>query len=93
MHDRRDGIARGALAPVLEGAIPCMLPASMIDAWLVEAELASFARVLRDPERPYAVVLGGAKVSDKLAVIGHLLERAPPLPRRHPAPCRTPVPA
>lgn len=42
---------------------------------LVEAELASFARVLRDPERPYAVVLGGAKVSDKLAVIGHLLER------------------
>ncbi len=42
---------------------------------LVEAELASFARVLTDPERPYAVVLGGAKVSDKLAVIGHLLEK------------------
>ena len=42
---------------------------------LVEAELASFARVLEDPERPYVVVLGGAKVSDKLAVIGHLLER------------------
>ena len=42
---------------------------------LVEAELASFDRVLSDPERPYAVVLGGAKVSDKLAVIGHLLER------------------
>lgn len=39
VRDRRDGIARGALAPVLEGAIPCMLPASMIDAWLVEAEL------------------------------------------------------
>ena len=42
---------------------------------LVDAELASFARVLTDPQRPYAVVLGGAKVSDKLAVIGHLLER------------------
>lgn len=42
---------------------------------LVEAELASFEKVLVDPERPYAVVLGGAKVSDKLAVIGHLLER------------------
>lgn len=42
---------------------------------LVEAELASFAKVLTDPERPYAVVLGGAKVSDKLAVIGHLLDR------------------
>lgn len=42
---------------------------------LVEAELESFARVLAEPQRPYAVVLGGAKVSDKLAVIGHLLER------------------
>lgn len=42
---------------------------------LVEQEIASFARVLSDPERPYAVVLGGAKVSDKLAVIGHLLDR------------------
>lgn len=42
---------------------------------LVEAELQSFARVLTNPERPYAVVLGGAKVSDKLAVIGHLIER------------------
>ncbi len=42
---------------------------------LVEAELESFARVLADPQRPYAVVLGGAKVSDKLAVIGHLLEK------------------
>jgi phosphoglycerate kinase len=42
---------------------------------LVEAELQSFARVLADPARPYAVILGGAKVSDKLAVIGHLLER------------------
>lgn len=38
-HDRRDGIARGALAPVLEGSVPCLLPASMVDAWLVEAEL------------------------------------------------------
>ena len=40
---------------------------------LVQAELASFRRVLNDPARPYVVVLGGAKVSDKLAVIGHLL--------------------
>jgi phosphoglycerate kinase len=42
---------------------------------LVEAELASFARVLDDPARPYVVVLGGAKVSDKLAVIGNLIDR------------------
>ncbi|WP_101846369.1 LuxR C-terminal-related transcriptional regulator [Zhihengliuella sp. ISTPL4] len=39
VHDRREGIARGALAPVLEGSVPCLLPASVIDAWLVEAEL------------------------------------------------------
>lgn len=39
LHDRSDGLARGALAPVLEGSAPCLLPASMIDAWLVEAQL------------------------------------------------------
>ncbi|TEX51166.1 MAG: phosphoglycerate kinase [Actinomycetales bacterium mxb001] len=42
---------------------------------LVEQEMASFARVLSDPERPFVVVMGGSKVSDKLAVIGHLLDR------------------
>lgn len=50
-----------------------LLPAA--PGLLVDAELRSFSRVLTDPERPYAVVLGGAKVSDKLAVIGHLLDR------------------
>jgi phosphoglycerate kinase len=42
---------------------------------LVESELASFSRVLADPQRPYVVVLGGSKVSDKLGVISHLLDR------------------
>jgi len=40
---------------------------------LVQAEAEVFRKVLRDPDRPYVVVLGGAKVSDKLAVIGNLL--------------------
>ncbi len=40
---------------------------------LVAQERASFDRVLRDPARPYVVVMGGSKVSDKLAVIGNLL--------------------
>ncbi len=42
---------------------------------LVGAEVAVFTRVLTDPERPYVVVLGGSKVSDKLGVIAHLLPR------------------
>jgi phosphoglycerate kinase len=40
---------------------------------LIEAESTIFAKVLTNPQRPYAVVLGGAKVSDKLGVINHLL--------------------
>lgn len=40
---------------------------------LVVAELTAFDRLLVDPDRPYVVVLGGAKVSDKLGVIGNLL--------------------
>jgi len=40
---------------------------------LVAQERSSFARVLNDPDRPYVVVMGGSKVSDKLAVIGNLL--------------------
>ena len=40
---------------------------------LVEKELAVMKRLTSNPERPYAVVLGGSKVSDKLGVIDHLL--------------------
>ncbi|HEX6195320.1 MAG TPA: phosphoglycerate kinase [Jiangellaceae bacterium] len=40
---------------------------------LVAAEMGAFGAVLTDPERPYVVVLGGSKVSDKLAVIDNLL--------------------
>ncbi|MGH6659845.1 MAG: phosphoglycerate kinase, partial [Sphingomicrobium sp.] len=39
----------------------------------MEAELAALERVLGDPERPVAAVVGGAKVSTKLAVLGHLV--------------------
>jgi phosphoglycerate kinase len=42
---------------------------------LLEREIAAFQRVLEKPEKPYVAILGGAKVSDKLAVIDHLLER------------------
>ena len=40
---------------------------------LVLKEAQVFKKVLSDPDRPYAVVLGGSKVSDKLGVINNLL--------------------
>jgi phosphoglycerate kinase len=40
---------------------------------LVLAEVKAFGKVLHDPDRPYVVVLGGSKVSDKLGVIDDLL--------------------
>jgi len=42
---------------------------------LLVAELESLGRFLGAPERPYVVVLGGAKVSDKLGVIENLLPK------------------
>ncbi len=43
--------------------------------FLIESELKVLQRLTESPERPYAVVLGGSKVSDKLGVIGHLLPK------------------
>lgn len=40
---------------------------------LIEKELQVLTRLTSNPERPYLVVLGGSKVSDKLGVIDHLL--------------------
>ena len=42
---------------------------------LLDQELTALSRFLEDPEIPYVVVLGGAKVSDKLGVIENLLPR------------------
>jgi phosphoglycerate kinase len=41
--------------------------------FLIEKELDVLTRLTSNPDRPYAVVLGGSKVSDKLGVIDHLL--------------------
>lgn len=43
---------------------------------LMAAELTALSQLVEAPERPFAVVLGGAKVSDKLAVIERLLRLA-----------------
>ena len=42
---------------------------------LVEDEVSVLERLTVNPEKPYTVVLGGSKVSDKLAVIGSLLPK------------------
>ncbi|KAA9110859.1 phosphoglycerate kinase [Microbacterium rhizomatis] len=42
---------------------------------LIATELDVLDRLTENPERPYTVVLGGSKVSDKLGVISHLLPR------------------
>jgi phosphoglycerate kinase len=41
----------------------------------MEAELKALERALGDPERPVVAVVGGAKVSTKLAVLGHLVRK------------------
>ncbi|HLS49947.1 MAG TPA: phosphoglycerate kinase [Actinomycetaceae bacterium] len=43
---------------------------------LVAAEIAALSRATSDPQRPYVVILGGSKVSDKLGVIENLLAKA-----------------
>ncbi len=43
---------------------------------LVSREIEVLRRLTVDPERPYVVVLGGSKVSDKLGVIDNLLDKA-----------------
>jgi phosphoglycerate kinase len=54
--------------------VPARLPHA--GGGLVAAEVDVLRRLTVTPERPYAVVLGGAKVSDKLAVIANLLQTA-----------------
>jgi phosphoglycerate kinase len=54
--------------------LPALLPHAAGD--LVQAEVAVLEKLTRDPERPYVVVLGGAKPSDKLGVIENLLGKA-----------------
>ena len=66
------GVVHRAQASVYD--VAKRLPSAM--GGLVKAEVDVLRRLTEDPERPYAVVLGGAKVADKLAVIDNLLGKA-----------------
>lgn len=50
------------------------LPA--VSGFLMEKEIDFLSRATENPERPYVVILGGAKISDKIGVIRNMLSKA-----------------
>jgi phosphoglycerate kinase len=53
--------------------VAAYLPA--VAGFLMEKELAFLGKALADPERPFAAIIGGAKISTKIRVLEHLLEK------------------
>ena len=53
--------------------LPALLPNA--PGFLVQAEVEILKKLTQSPQRPYGVVLGGAKVSDKIGVISNLLTK------------------
>lgn len=50
-----------------------LLPSAL--GFLVEEELTTMGEALREPRRPFTAIIGGAKVSDKIGIIDHLIDR------------------
>lgn len=65
------GVVHRKQASVYE--LPALLPSAA--GTLISRELEVLDKLTENPTRPYTVVLGGSKVSDKLGVIEHLLPR------------------
>jgi phosphoglycerate kinase len=69
------GSAHRAHASV-SGMVACFPPGRKAAGFLMEKELKALSKVMHDPERPLAAVLGGSKVSDKIGLIRHFLGKA-----------------
>ena len=46
-----------------------------VSGFLVEKEIEYFSKIIEAPEKPFAMILGGAKVSDKITVIENMLPK------------------
>jgi 3-phosphoglycerate kinase len=68
------GTAHRAHASVT-GVASLLPPKARAAGKLMEAELAALAKLLANVRRPFVAVLGGAKVSDKIKVVDHLLDQ------------------
>lgn len=54
--------------------VPALLP--RYAGKLLDHEISTLSQILLNPEKPYWIIVGGAKVSDKVGLLGHLLTQA-----------------
>jgi phosphoglycerate kinase len=69
-----DAFSASHRADVTTNGVMKNLPSFAGDVLIKEGEM--LGAVSESPVRPYALILGGAKVSDKIAVVGNLLDKA-----------------
>lgn len=70
----QDGFAVTHRAHTSTEAIAKLLPS--VAGFLVEKEVQGLSRAIKDPERPFVVIIGGAKVEDKQPLIAEFEPRA-----------------
>jgi len=56
-------------------AVICTFIGTSVAGFLMEKEIQYLGNAVNNPERPFVAILGGAKVSDKLAVVKNLLDK------------------
>src|ERR1051325_9920114 len=70
-----DAFGAGHRAPASTAGMAKVFYAKGAGALLLKKELDYLGRLLGKPERPFAAILGGAKVSDKIGVINNLMPK------------------